>query len=52
MFASIGTLYVVKTFDRDGGRDRNRLRDLGALSAVQPTSEGGLARTAIDPAMR
>ncbi|MCE1237918.1 MAG: hypothetical protein LWW93_16330 [Hyphomicrobiales bacterium] len=52
MFATIGTLYIVKTYDRDGGRDRSRLRDLGATSAIPAGSEGGLSRTAVDPAMR
>lgn len=51
MFASIGTLYVVKTYDRDGSRDHARQRAVGA-TAVQPVSDGGLSRTTIDPTSR
>ena len=50
MLASIGSLYIVKTADRDGTA-RGHLRSIG-LGGTPARAEVGLVRTAVDPTGR
>lgn len=51
MLFSIGSLYVVKTIDRDGAtRDRNRVRE--AVGTDAPMQGLGSERSSSDPMAR
>lgn len=43
---SIGSLYIVKTWDRDGSRERMRLRS--ALTMAEKASPDGVGLTRVD----
>lgn len=46
---SIGSLYIVKTWDRDTAtRDRRHQRDVAAITAAAPLHGVGLVRTVVD----
>lgn len=50
---SIGSLYIVKTWDRDGAqRDRSRIRDAAAMAAGASEHGVGLRRTVVDDQVR
>ncbi len=50
---SIGSLYIIKTWDRDAsGRERTRNRDVAAITASAPEHGVGLMRTTVNSPLR